>query len=93
MSGSPNVLLKENDMLEALNYDIDLRCPLHCKLLWFFAPSSLNRKFVNGEIKVAKFKETVNNAIEFACDIAFEGIHTPTSVFTPCSEYFVELRT
>ena len=73
----PNVLLKENDTLEALNYDIDVPCPLQWRLLWFFAPSNFNRKFVNNGTKEAKFRETVNNAIELACNIAFDGIHTP----------------
>ena len=43
----PNVLLKENEILGALNYDIDVPCPLQWGLLWFSAPSSLNRKFAN----------------------------------------------
>ena len=35
-----NVVSKENGILEALNYDIDVQT-------WFSAPSNLNRKFVN----------------------------------------------
>ena len=30
-----NVVLKENDILEALKYDIDVPCPLQWGLLWF----------------------------------------------------------
>ena len=59
-----NVTLKENDILEALKYDIDVPCPLQWGLLWFSAPSNLNRKFVNNGTKVAKFRDTVNSAIE-----------------------------
>ena len=59
----PNVLWKENDILEALNYDIDVPCPLQWRLLWFSAPSSLDRKFANHGTKIAKFQETVNMAI------------------------------
>ena len=44
-----NFLLKENDILEALNCDIDVLSPLQWGLLWFSAPSNLNRKFVNNE--------------------------------------------
>ena len=49
-----NVTLKENAILEALNYDIDVPCPLQWGLLWFSAPTKLNRKFVNRGTKVAK---------------------------------------
>ena len=34
----PNVLWKENDILKALNYDIDVPCPLQWGLVWFSAP-------------------------------------------------------
>ena len=61
--------------------------------LWFSAPSSLNRKFVNHGTKVAKFRDTVNSAIELTCDIAFGRIHTPRACFLKGCEYFVELRT
>ena len=30
-----NVTLKENTVLEALNYDIDVPCPLQSGLFWF----------------------------------------------------------
>ena len=67
-----DVVLKENGMLEALNYDTDVLCPLQWGLLWFSAPSGHNRKFVNNGTKVAKF-----SAIELTCNIAIEGTHTP----------------
>ena len=62
----PNVLWKENDILEAFDYDIDAPCQLQRGLLWFSAPSNLNRKFVNNGTKAAKFRDTVNSAIELA---------------------------
>ena len=43
----------------------------------FSAPSNLNLKFVNNGTKVAKFRETVNNAIEKIFSITFDGVHTP----------------
>ena len=73
----PNVLWKEIDILETLNYDIDASCPLHGRLLWFSAPSSLSRKFANNCTKVAKYRETVNVAIEITFDVPFDGVHTP----------------
>ena len=43
-----NVVLKENDILEAHIYDIDVPCPTSSgDFLWFSAPSKLNSKFVN----------------------------------------------
>ena len=43
-----NVTMKENDIQEALNYDVDVPCPLQWRLLWFSAPTKLNRKYVTG---------------------------------------------
>ena len=76
-----NVSLKENFILEALNYDIDVPCPLQWRLLWFSAPTNLNRKFVNNGTKVAKFRGTVSSAIELTCNIASDGAHTPREYF------------
>ena len=42
-----NVTLKGNVILEALNNDIDVLCPLQLELLWFSAPTKLHRKLVN----------------------------------------------
>ena len=53
-----NVTLKEN-ILEALNYDIDVPYSLQWGLLWFSAPTNLHRKFVNNGTEVVKFRETV----------------------------------
>ena len=47
------ITLKENDILEALDYEIRVPCPLQWGLLWFSAPTNLNRKFVNNGTKVA----------------------------------------
>ena len=73
----PNVLLKENDTLEAQNYDVDVPCPIQWGLLWFSAPSNLNRKFVNNGTKVSKFRETVRKTIELTLKMTFDGAHTP----------------
>ena len=47
----------------------------------FSAPTNLNRKFVNNRTRVAKFRDTVSNAIELTCNIAFDGAHTPRGCF------------
>ena len=46
-------------------------------LVWFSAPSSLDRKFANNDTKVAKFREIVNMAIEITFNVPFDGVHTP----------------
>ena len=76
-----NATLKENLTLEALDWDIDVPCPLQWALLWFSAPTNLNRKFVNNGTPVAKTWDTVSSAIEFTCSIAFDGAHTPRHAF------------
>ena len=73
--------MKENLILEALHCGIDVPCPLQWALFWFSAPTSLNHKFVNNGTKVAKFRDTVNSAIELKCNIAFDGAHTPRACF------------
>ena len=56
-------------------------CPLQWGLLWFSAPTNLNRKFVNNIPKVAKFRETVKCAIELTFNIAIDGAHTTWACF------------
>ena len=73
--------MKENLILEALNYDIEVPCPLQWALLWFSAPTNLNSKFVNSGTKVVKFRDMVNSAIELMCSIVFDGTHTPRECF------------
>ena len=50
-----NVILKENENLEALNYDLDapLPCVIHRRLLCFSSPSRQNQTFTNNGTKVA----------------------------------------
>ena len=53
------VTMKENLILEALHFDIEAPCPFQWSLLWFSAPTNLNRQFVNNGTKVAKFRDNV----------------------------------
>ena len=45
--GDNKVTKKANLIQEALNYDIEVPCPLQWALQWFSAPTNLNRKFAN----------------------------------------------
>ena len=76
-----DVTLKENEILEALNYEIEVHCPLQWGLLWFSAPTNLNRKFMNNGTKIEKFRKIVNHAIELSCNIVFDRTHTPRALF------------
>ena len=44
-----NVLLKENEILEALHYDLDVPCSIQWRLLWFSPPSRLRFESRTGE--------------------------------------------
>ena len=81
--------LKGNVILEALNYGIDVPCPLQWGLLWFSAPTKLNRKFVNNGTKEAKFRDTVSSAVELTCNIAFDGAHTQIACFLRAETIFL----
>ena len=67
-----------------------LTCFAHSSggLLWFSAPTNFNRKFVNNGTKVAKFRDTVNSAIELTCNIAFDGAHIPRACFCGQCQFF-----
>ena len=75
------VTMKEIFNLKALHFNIDVPCPLQWALLWFSAPTNLNRKFVNNGTRVAKFRDTASSAIELTCNIDFDGAHTPRACF------------
>ena len=68
-----NVIQKENKILEALNYCLDVPCSIQWGLLWFFSPSRLT----NYGTQIAKYHEAVNMAIEIAFTMIFEGVHSP----------------
>ena len=77
MDRETKVTMKENLILEALHRDIEVPCPRQVALLWFSAPTNLNRKFANNGTTMAKFRDTVSSAIELRCNIAFDVAHTP----------------
>ena len=46
--------LEENEILEGLNYDLDVPCPLQWGLLWFSSPSRLDRNFAHDGLSHVK---------------------------------------
>ena len=83
----PNVLWKENDILEALNYDLDVPCPLQLGLMWFSSPSRLNRKLANNGTKIVRYRETVK--IEITLAEPFDGLHTPRTCLLRAVGWYV----
>ena len=90
-----NVTLKENEILMALNYDLDVPCVFQWGPLCFSSPSRLNHRFANNGSKIAKYHEADNMAIEATFTMPFEGLHTPRtcllrSVSAPDKDWNVE---
>ena len=81
MDHGDKVTMKGNRILEALHYDIDVPCTFNGHCHGSHHQQTSNRKFVNNGTKVAKFRDTVNSAIELTCNIAFDGAHTPRACF------------
>ena len=75
-----DVTLKENEVLETLNYEIEVPCPLQSRLLWFSPPTNLDPKFMNNGTTIAKFRKIVNHAIELSCNIVLDRTHTPRAL-------------
>ena len=73
------VTLKENEILEALNYEFDVPCLLQWGLSWFSAP--INHKFVSTRTKIEKYRKIVNRTITLMCNFAVDGTHTPRAMF------------
>ena len=53
--------------------------PVHSNgdFLWFSSPSRLNRKLAHDGTNIAKYRETVNMALEITFNVPFDGVHTP----------------
>ena len=85
---SPHALKVRTSVLNKFwKYHISDKCGLGGDtspyVRWFSAPTNLNRKFVNNGTKVAKFRDTVNSAVELTCNIAFDG--TRVTIFLCCA--------
>ena len=61
-----------------LDFRIDVPCVVQWRLLWFSAPTNLNR-ILGHELKIKKYHEVVNGAIMDAIKRQFGGEHTPRS--------------
>ena len=76
---SRTICQQEEEILSmALDLKVDVPCVLQWSLLWFSAPTRLN-KIWGHELKTKKYHEVVNSAIMDAFVRPFGGEHTPRS--------------
>ena len=72
-----NVTLHENEILEALDYEIEVPWPLRFGFLRFSAPKNHNHNFLT---KVEKFRERDNLVTQLTGNCAFHSTDTPKSI-------------
>ena len=63
----------------ALDFKIDVPCVVQWSLLWFSAPTDLNR-ILGNELQIDKYHEVVNGAVMDAIVKPFGGTDTHTEV-------------
>ena len=71
------LILQEAKTLEALNYDLDVPCVVQWAVLWFAAPSSLNKELINAGLQRKLYYEVIHTALYLAITYPFIGEHTP----------------
>ena len=71
------LILQEAKTLEALNYDLDVPCVVQWAVLWFAAPSSLNKELINAGLQRKLYYEVLHTALYLAISYPFIGEHTP----------------
>ena len=89
---SRTIIQQEEEILcMELNYKIDVPCVVQWSLLWFSAPTNLNRILVR-DLNIKKYLEVVNSAVTDATVRPFGREHTTeacmvTSVARCCTEH------
>ena len=71
------ISMQENEVLVALNYDIDVPCVVQWRLLWFSSPTRLNQRFADNGTKVTKCNEVKYMANEASFTLSIGGSHMP----------------
>ena len=76
---SRTIIQQEQDILSvALDFEIDVPCVVQWSLLWFSAPTNLNR-ILRSDLKIKKYHEVVNGAVMDAIVRPSSGERTPKS--------------
>ena len=72
---------QEAKILEALQYDLANPCMVQWSMLWFSAPTNLNRRFLNDGVILEKYNEAIYLAFRRAFILPFWRMNTPRSCF------------
>ena len=76
---SRTIIQQEEEILSmALDFKIDVPCVVQLTILWFSAPTNLNR-ILGSDLKIKQYHEVVNGAIMDAIVRPFSGERTPKS--------------
>ena len=76
---SRTIIQQEEEILSmALDFKIEVPCVVQWNLLWFSAPTNLNR-ILESDLKIKKYHEAVGGAIVDAAVRPFSGERTPKS--------------
>ena len=73
---------QEAKVLEALQYDLGNPCIVQWSMLWFSAPTNLNRRFLNGGTTLQKYNAVINLALVATFTLLFGRMHTPRICFS-----------
>ena len=74
---NPPFPCRKNEILGALNYEIDVPCVVQWGLLWFSSLSRLNQRFGDGGTKIAMYHDVINLPIVATFTAPFGGFNTP----------------
>ena len=67
-----SLVLQENKILEAMNFDVDVPCALRWVLLWYSAPTSLSSDLLNDG---AILETNVKNLLPGSTDVDADDLH------------------
>ena len=78
-----SLVMQENKIPEALNYDIDVSCVVQWEMLWYSAPTSRNHDSLNDGVILAKCNATIKLAVKESFILSLWRRNTPRACFLP----------
>ena len=72
---------QERKVLKTLQYDLADLCIVQWGMLWFSAPTNLNRRFLNDRVIREKYNEAINLAFRCFFTAPFWRMNTPRFCF------------
>ena len=77
-----SLILQENTLLEAWNYDIDVPCIVQCRMmLWYSAPTSLDNHMLNDDAILVTYNKVISMAVETSSMFPFMQTQTQIILF------------